>query len=50
MWCSATFQMSLGQIAKLTLPHEYAYGENGYPPVIPPRATLIFEVELISFS
>jgi FKBP-type peptidyl-prolyl cis-trans isomerase len=42
--------MSRGQIARLTLPPEYAYGEDGYPPVIPQSATLIFEVELLSFT
>jgi FK506-binding protein 1 len=42
--------MSLGEIARLTLPPEYAYGVSGYPPVIPESATLIFEIELLAFS
>lgn len=27
-----------------------AYKENGYPPVIPERANLLYELELVSFS
>ncbi|RMX66830.1 hypothetical protein KXD40_000823 [Peronospora effusa] len=42
--------MSKGQIDKFTLSHEYAYGERGHLPLIPPKATLIFEVELLSFK
>mmetsp|Transcript_9817 Transcript_9817/g.15048 ORF Transcript_9817/g.15048 Transcript_9817/m.15048 type:complete len:111 (-) Transcript_9817:146-478(-) len=49
-WDEGVQQMSLGQIARMTIAPEWAYGPRGYPPVIPPSATLIFEVELLEFS
>jgi len=39
--------MKYGERSILTIPHDYAYGLNGAPPVIPPRATLIFDCELL---
>jgi FK506-binding protein 1 len=42
--------MSLGQRCKITASPDYAYGPRGMPPVIPANATLVFDVELISFS
>merc|ERR1739847_160021 len=41
-------QMSVGERAELTCTPDYAYGAGGYPPVIPPNSTLVFDVELFS--
>lgn len=48
-WDLGVATMKKGEIAKFTLAPEFAYGESGSPPKIPANATLVFEVELISW-
>lgn len=48
-WDEGIVQLKKGQKATITCPPEYAYGARGVPGVIPPNATLIFEVELVDF-
>lgn len=43
-------QMSVGQRAKITCTPDMAYGATGHPGVIPPNATLIFDVELLKLE
>jgi len=49
-WDEGVPQLSLGEKAILIATPDFAYGARGFPPVIPPNATLRFEVELLKIT
>ncbi len=49
-WEIGLVGMKVGEKRKLTIAPELGYGKDGYPGVIPPNATLIFEVTLVSIQ
>lgn len=49
-WDKGIVGMNVGDKKTLTIPPEDAYGASGIPGVIPPNATLVFDVELLAIN
>jgi len=49
-WEKGILGMKVGEKRHLTIPPELGYGTQGAAPIIPPNATLIFEVELLKIN
>jgi FKBP-type peptidyl-prolyl cis-trans isomerase FklB len=49
-WSEALKLMKIGEKWEIFVPPYLAYGEAGFPPVIPPNALLIFELELLAVN
>jgi FKBP-type peptidyl-prolyl cis-trans isomerase len=49
-WDQGVVGMEVGEVRELTIAPELAYGERGAGELIPPNATLVFEVELVDLK
>lgn len=49
-WDKGVLGMKIGEKRKLTIPSDLAYGDRGAGGLIPPGATLMFEVELLGLN
>jgi FKBP-type peptidyl-prolyl cis-trans isomerase len=46
-WELALLKMRVGERAKLSIPWQLGYGAQGQPPSVPPKADLVFDVEVL---
>jgi FKBP-type peptidyl-prolyl cis-trans isomerase len=46
-WVEALSKMKEGDQWEIVTPYQLAYGEEGHPPAIPPKAALVFQMSLL---
>jgi len=49
-WDAIVLEMKKGEKRTVIIPWWLAYGASGRPPVIPPKASLVFDIEVIDFK
>ena len=49
-WTEGIPLMVVGEKRRLWIPYDLAYGEAGRPPTIPPKAMLVFDIELLDIK
>ena len=49
-WEQGTLNMKIGEKRKLTIPAELGYGASGAGSIIPPNATIVFDIELMDIQ
>jgi FKBP-type peptidyl-prolyl cis-trans isomerase len=49
-WDATLLEMKKGEKRTVIIPWWLAYGTQGAPPVIPPKASLVFDIELLDFQ
>ena len=49
-WTDVLPLLTVGSKAQIVCPAQLAYGARGAPPMIPPGATLVFEIELLGIA
>ena len=48
-WDATILDMKQGEKRTVIIPWWLAYGASGHPPEIPPKASLVFDIELLDF-
>lgn len=49
-WQEGIPGMKTGGVRRLEIPYQLGYGEQGSPPKIPPKATLVFEIKMLAWN